>query len=294
VPLNQPGLGSIDTLLERYPPSVTFNAIPERHAFSVEIKGLRLKGQTTIDGVTYDLVVSLSEVPSGVGTITATRLTPDGGRFDSSFPVIPKLTFTEAGNPGNQVVIDCGLVSGCPSPLVLQALNVCWEVAFGPNGFDPRTKGITPIRAGIAIDGTYDGVNEYTTVGRKRAGFAGLEFHVGYEPTPPWNPCPPAEHTHASYAAKHVAKPSADCPATQTGTTGSTGSTGSTGTVGTRSASGTATASDDTAVQPADTIAVSRLCEAVATTDTAPSTVKKQPAAAKPRANGKRPSGQKQ
>jgi hypothetical protein len=211
-------LGTIDTLLERYPPSVTFNAFPETHTFSVEIKGLRLKGQTTIDGTNYNLVVALSEVASGPGTITATRLTPDGGRFNSSFPVLPKLVFTEVGNPANQVVIDCGLVAGCPAPLTLGASNVCWEVAFGPNNFDPATKGITPIPAGVGVDGTFNGVNEYTTVGRKRAGFAGLAFHVGYRPVPPWDPCGDATHDHAVYSLRHVSRPVTDCPPTQTTT----------------------------------------------------------------------------
>lgn len=223
-PLNG-ALGTGDTLLERYPPSVTFNAFPETHTFSVEIKGLRLKGQTSIDGVNYELVVALSEVASGAGTITATRLTPDGGRFSSSFPVLPKLVFTEIGNPANRVVIDCGLTTGCPGPLTLRASNVCWEVAFGPNNFDPATKGITPIPAGIGVDGTYNGVNEYTTVGRKRAGFAGLEFHVGYQPSPPWDPCTDVTHDHAVYSLRHVSRTVNDCPPTQTGTTGTGGTT---------------------------------------------------------------------
>ena len=203
-------LGSINTLLERYPPSVTFNTIPETRTLSVEMKALRLKGQTTVNGVTYNLVVALSEILSGAGTITATRLTPDGGRFNASFPVLPKLVFTEVGNPANQVALDCGLVPGCPSPLVLGSANVCWVVAFGPNGFNPATKGATPIAAGTPIDGTFNGVNDYTTVGRKRAGFAGLELHVGYNPTPPWNPCGAITHDHAVYSLTHVVKPPTD------------------------------------------------------------------------------------
>ena len=217
-PLDPPNLGLIDTLLERFPPSVLFTTFPETHTFSLGIKALRLKGQTTIDGLTYDLVIALSETPSGAGTITATRLTPDGGRFNSSFPVLPKLVFTEVGNPANRVVIDCGAVTGCPGPLTLGASNVCWEVAHGPNNFDPATKGITPIRAGIAVDGTFNGVNEYTTVGRARAGFAGLEFHVGYTPSPPWNPCGDVTHDHAVYSLRHVSRPPTDCATT--GTTG--------------------------------------------------------------------------
>ncbi|HKI06292.1 MAG TPA: hypothetical protein VKK31_30215 [Thermoanaerobaculia bacterium] len=243
-------LGSIDTLLERYPPSVTFNLIPETHTFSVEIKGLRLKGQTTIDGLNYNLVVALSETPSGPGTITATRLTPDGGRFNSSFPVLPKLVFTEIGNPANQVVIDCGLVAGCPAPLTLNASNVCWEVAFGPNNFDPATKGITPIAAGIGVDGTFNGVNEYTTVGRKRAGFAGLAFHIGYIPSPPWGLCGgtgTSQHDHAVYSLTHTSAPANDCPPTQTGT--GTGA-GSSSAVATPTA--TALACPAVVIQPVD------------------------------------------
>jgi len=242
-PLDAANLGSIDTLLERPAPSVVFTTFPETHTFGVQIKGLRLKGQTVVNGRTYDLVISLSETPSGLGTITATRLTPDGGRFNSSFPVQPKLTFTEVGNPGNQAVIDCGAVSGCPTPLTLGASNVCWEVAHGPNNFDPATKGITPIRAGILVDGTYDGVKEYTTVGRARAGFAGLEFHTGYNPAPPWGPCGNVRHDHAVYSLFHVSAPPTDCAKT--------------GTIGT---------STDTA----KAIAVSKLCDQVSPVDPSP------------------------
>jgi hypothetical protein len=219
--LNVASLGSTDTLIERFAPSVTFAAVPETHVFSVAIKALRLKGQTTIDGINYNLVIALSQTPSGTGTITATRLTADGGRFNSSFPVLPKLVFTEVGNPANRVVIDCGAAAGCPSPLTLASSNVCWEVAFGPNNFNPATKGLTPINAGIAVDGTFDGVNDYTTVGRKRAGFAGLEFNIGYLPAPAWGLCGTGagntfRHDHAVYSLFHVAKPPTDCQPTAT------------------------------------------------------------------------------
>jgi hypothetical protein len=243
-PLDTANLGSADTLMERYPPSVVFSApLPETKTFSVEIKALRLRGQTVVNGRTYNLVISLSETPSGPGTITATRLTADGGRFSSSFPVLPKLTFTEVGNPGNRVVLDCGVVPGCPTPLTLGASNVCWEVAHGPNNFDPATKGITPIRAGIAVDGTFNGVAEYTTVGRARAGFAGLEFHTGYDPAPPWGICGggSVRHDHAVYSLYHVATPPTDCA-----TTGTTG----------------------TATSVSKAIAVSKLCDQVSPTPT--------------------------
>ncbi|HEX6898301.1 MAG TPA: hypothetical protein VF789_01250 [Thermoanaerobaculia bacterium] len=275
-----PGLGSIDTLLVRNPPPVTFNLIPETKTFPVEIKALRLRGNVNINGTNFQLTVALSSTPSGPGTITATRLTPDGGRFNSSFPVLPKLVFIEVGNPGNRVDIDCA-VAACPSPLILGANNVCWEVAFGPNGFNPATKGITPIAAGIGVDGDFDGVNDYVTVGRKQAGWPGLEFHQGYDPTPPWPLCGgtgESSHDHAVYSLTHKVRPPRDC-ATQTGT----------GTLGsdTDVAGGKATAID--ANGTAVTATPSRLCtyqtttatELQPNTDTTLTTGKKQPAGGK-------------
>lgn len=225
VPLKPGSLGSVDTLLQRFPPPVTFNFIGETKNIQVEIKALRLRGQVTVtDGgisTTYSLTVALSEMhpmnpgPFGpyTGTIAAKLGTPDGGRFDSQFKVVPKLVFNEVGNPANQVVLDCGFVAGCPAN-VLKAFNVCWVVKGGPGGFNPATKGITPLPAGVAVDGTFDGVNDYTTVGRKQAGFAGLEFHVGFNPVPPFNPCGGSTHEHENYsqnASKHFAQPPTDC-----------------------------------------------------------------------------------
>jgi hypothetical protein len=131
--------------------------------------------------------VALSEQGSGPGTITATRLTPDGGRFNSSFPVVPKLVFTDGS--GKQVVIDCGVASGCRSPFTLSLSNYCWVVAHGPNGFDPAAMGLTPIEGGIAVDGTGDGVNDYVTIGNTQSGSPGLGLYTGYDAAPPWNKC---------------------------------------------------------------------------------------------------------
>jgi hypothetical protein len=212
VPLDSADLGSIDTLLERPSPSspVTFTSYPETHSFDVQLKALRLHGNVSINGVPYDLVVALSEAGSGTGSITATRLTADGGRFSSSFPVVPKLVFTDGST---QVVIDCGYVAGCPSPLTLGSSNVCWVVAHGPGSFDPTTKGVTPIHAGIAVDGTYNGVNDYTTVGKKE-GLTGLEFHTGFDDASPWNACGGVTHNHAVYSLTHVANTPTDCATT--------------------------------------------------------------------------------
>lgn len=280
VPLT-PALGTIDTLLVRYPPPVTFNLIPETRTFPVEIKALRLRGFTNINGVNFELTVALSSTPSGPGTITATRLTPDGGRFNSRFPVLPKLVFREVGNLGNRVDIDCA-VANCPKPLILGANNICWEVAFGPNGFNPATKGITPIAAGIGVDGDFDGVNDYVTVSRKQAGFPGLEFHHGYDPTPPWPICPgnggEVEHRHEVYSLFHKSKPPTDCK---------------TATTGTEDTVEKATASDTSGTLTGTQATASRLCTYQTAVEPVPNTTitntagKKQPAGGKKAAPAK-------
>lgn len=218
VPLNPGGLGQADTILERYPPSVTFNAIGDVRTQSVEIQGLRLRGNVTVttgSGVTmpYTLTVALSEIPSGSGTITMTRTTADGGRFDSDFPVQPKLVFD---GPGGRVVIDCGLVPGCPANNRLRSFNNCWEVKAGPNNFNPAAFGIPIIPVGVPVDGTFDGANDYVTVGRLNG--PGLEFHVGRQPAPPWAPCGDSVHDHAVFSLTHKSRTPDDCKQPNPGT----------------------------------------------------------------------------
>lgn len=222
VALSPASLGSIDTLLERPAPSVLYSAFPETHTFPVALKAMRLRGSVTVTPAggspkTYTLTVALSEAGSGVGTITATREVPDGGHFDSSFPVQPKLVFVDS--TGGRLELDCGYTSACPTNITLSSTNNCWVVAHGPNNFDPAAKGITNIAAGIAVDGTFDGVNDYTTVGKKPAAAPGLEFHTGFSAVPPFNPCLDTVHTHAVYSLTHKTKTPTDC-ATTTTTTG--------------------------------------------------------------------------
>ncbi|HEX4962598.1 MAG TPA: hypothetical protein VF173_17310 [Thermoanaerobaculia bacterium] len=227
-PLDSTNLGSIDTLLERPAPSVTYTTYPETHTFPVALKAMRLRGTVTVipsggSPTTYTLTVAVSEAGSGSGTITATRDQPDGGHFDSSFPVQPKLVFVSGSS---RLELDCGYTSACPTNITLSSTNNCWVVAHGPNNFDPASKGITNILAGIAVDGTFDGTNDYTTVGKKPAAATGLEFHPGYNPVPPFNVCTDVVHTHAVYSLHHQTKPPADCATTRSGLTGTVGSGG--------------------------------------------------------------------
>jgi len=220
VALDAANLGSIDTLLERPAPSVLYTTFPETHTFPVALKAMRLRGSVTVtpsggSPTTYTLTVALSEAGSGSGTITAHREVADGGHFDSSFPVQPKLVFV---NGSTRLELDCGYTSACPTNITLSSTNNCWVVAHGPNNFDPAAKGITNIAAGIAVDGTFDGTNDYTTVGKKPAGAAGLEFHAGFNAIPPFNGCIDTVHSHAVYSLTHKTKTPTDCTTTQTGT----------------------------------------------------------------------------
>jgi hypothetical protein len=220
VALSAGSLGSIDTLLERPAPSVLYSTFPETHTFPVALKAMRLRGSVTVtpaggSPTTYTLTVALSEAGSGSGTITAKREVADGGHFDSSFPVQPKLVFV---NGSTRLELDCGYTSACPTNITLSSTNNCWVVAHGPNNFDPAAKGITNIAAGIAVDGTFDGVNDYTTVGKKPAAAPGLEFHTGFNPIPPFNACLDTVHSHAVYSLTHKTKTPTDC-ATSTDTT---------------------------------------------------------------------------
>jgi hypothetical protein len=204
-------LGSIDTIVRRFD-TVTLGSIGATGTTSLEVKSLRLVGSVTVNGTTiYDLRVCLSDFQLGNrGSMTLTLTAPDGGTFNSTFPIQPKLTFTNRSNPSDVVVLDCGATPGnCPNAN-LSATNVCWVVNNGPNHFDPLAHGVTLIQPGIVADGTCDGVNAYTTVGSSN-------FFAGFDPHPPFPLCTTSAHLHANFASKHQVKPAQDCTTT-TGT----------------------------------------------------------------------------
>ena len=204
VPINSTQLGSIDTIVKRSS-TLTLPALNSTATTTVEIQALRLGGTVTAsNGKTYSLRVCLSEWSSGTGTMTLKLTTPDGGSFNSSFPVLPKLVFTNVANSADKVIIDCGSVPGCPA-FNLSAVNACWVSSSGPNHFSPSAKGITLIGAGIAVDGTCDGVADYTTVGTSN-------FFPGWDPHPPFPEC--VTQHDSSGAAKHVVKAPKDCAQT--------------------------------------------------------------------------------
>ena len=132
----------------------------------LEIVALRLVGESPVNigGTDYTLRVFLSEFRSDLkpGAVRFKMTTKDGGTFDSSFPVRPKLVFTDAS--GNSTAIDCGAVDcGLSGNLTLTAQSANFTLSGGPGGFDPKNSGIKSLPAGLAVDGDGDGKPELKT-----------------------------------------------------------------------------------------------------------------------------------
>lgn len=99
------------------------------------------------DGRQYKLQVCLSDTASPAGTISLTSTSGDGGTFNSSFQVIPKLVFTNASNPSDVLTVDCS-VSGACNTLTVASSATGYAQTGGPNGFDPGSQGINTLPTG--------------------------------------------------------------------------------------------------------------------------------------------------
>ncbi|MFQ5496173.1 MAG: hypothetical protein ACE5EX_12425, partial [Phycisphaerae bacterium] len=78
----------------------------------------------------WDLAVSLSGLPSSPNLLTATKTHANGGIYDSTIPVLPRLTFTKVSNPADVRVLDYG-VELIPE-LRINFTNVPWVVNLDP------------------------------------------------------------------------------------------------------------------------------------------------------------------
>lgn len=170
-------LAGIDTIIRR-PTNITLTG--GVGSGPLRVVALRLVGQNRvrIGGTDYTVRVCLSNfsssVPNGSITLRATTSNLDGGSFSSNFLVQPKLIFTD--DFGGRVEIDCGAIPcGDGKALVLSAVNVPFTRSGGPGGFQPTAKGIKPLPAGLAVDGTCDNVADLTTR-------ASTNFFVGVSP----------------------------------------------------------------------------------------------------------------
>jgi hypothetical protein len=206
-PLDSAHLGSIDTIVRHYG-TTNFNAVGDTRAITVGVKALSMQSDNdtvTISGHgTYSLEVHLSTFTSASGTMTAHLSNLDGGTFDASFPVYPRLVFTNVSNPNDVVAVDCGATPGVCEPVTISTTNAGWTRTGGPGAFSPSAKGVTPIASGIAVDADGDGIADTTTIGNGSS-----NFYAGYAASAPSFPTAPGNHGQLTSA--HATRPPQDC-----------------------------------------------------------------------------------
>lgn len=196
VPLDSTGMGSPDTLINR-------GAITSGSG-SLQIAALNLAAESDIvlaDGRHYGLQVCLSDTASSSGTITLTQANSDGGTFNSSFDVLPKLVFTNKSNPSDVLTVDCGSVS-C-TPFTMGASNSGWVKTGGSGNFNPGSKGIPTLPTGSRTVANCNGTHTVTV-----SAPGGL--YPGWSASAPsFPPSPPGEqHNQFSW---HHPNPPTDC-----------------------------------------------------------------------------------
>lgn len=206
LPLDSASLGSTDTLLNRPDDIVLSGGTGSGRLRIVALSLQSINNVVLTDGRQFKLRVHLSGVgTSSDGSITLTRANGDGGTFDSSLPVLPKLIFTPAAG-GSSVVIDCG--TGSCGEMIMSSSNSGWVNTGGPGGFDPVQAGVTSINPGIAVDADGDGLkDDYTTQGKG----TGSTFHAGFSASSGF-PAVAIGERHEDLAW-HQPFPSRDCAA---------------------------------------------------------------------------------
>jgi len=201
VPLDSSGMGSPDTLINR-------GAITSGSG-SLTISALNLAAESDItlaDGRHYGLQVCLSDSPSSSGTISLTATNSDGGTFNSSFNVLPKLVFTNRSNPSDVLTVDCGSVS-C-TPFTMTASNSGWVQTGGTGNFNPGSKGIPVLPTGSRTVANCNGTHTVTVS-------APGGFYPGWSASAPTFPPAPPGEKHDQFSWHHP-NPPTDCASTKT------------------------------------------------------------------------------
>jgi hypothetical protein len=188
--LDSANLGSIDTLLERGGTVLDASGYGSA-ALRVVALSLESEGDFQVNGTWYHLNITLADNAKS-GKISLTKINSDGGTFSSSFPVVPRLSFTTGGS--EVAAIDCANVS-CPDTTMTSS-NSAWSTALG-GSFDPAAQGVTPIRAGITVQG-------YKTIGSNGDVVPGFTPDKGAG-------FPVATITEQDRWAKHQVRPVQDC-----------------------------------------------------------------------------------
>lgn len=60
----------------------------------------------------FDVIATPSSSPQPEGTMTITHSSEEGGIYDATLPVLPRLTFTQTDDPGTQYLLDFGRRAG--------------------------------------------------------------------------------------------------------------------------------------------------------------------------------------
>ena len=154
VPLSSQ-LGSADTIVKSGAVDVTSGT--NRANLTLEALSMASNPDMTLtDGRVYHITVSLAQSGSGYADFTRTAGT-DGGTYDSSFTVVPILTFTNVAPPNDQHSIDCSKPGNtCSFSMTGSGGN--W-VLSSSTGFNPMSLGIPTVPSGVQVGG-------YTTIGR--------------------------------------------------------------------------------------------------------------------------------
>jgi hypothetical protein len=174
-------LAGVDTIIRRT--SDTTIGTSGTGTASLTIVALRLVSEAavTIGSKSYDLRVFISEFSSSVatGSATFTLANGDGGTFNSTFYVRPRLVFTNRSTLVS-TVIDCGAVTcGDGKDIQVRATNVPFVISGGPGNFQPSSKQIKLLAAGLKVDGDGNGVAELTTRGASNL-FVGVAASSGF------------------------------------------------------------------------------------------------------------------
>ena len=174
-------LAGVDTIIRRT--SDTTIGTTGTGTASLTIVALRLLSEApvTIGSNSYDLRVFISEFSSSVapGSVTFTLANGDGGTFNSTFNIRPRLVFT---NRATQVstVIDCGAITcGTGQDVQVRATNIPFVISVGPGNFQPSSKQIKLLASGLKVDGDGNGVAELTTRGASNL-FVGVSASSGF------------------------------------------------------------------------------------------------------------------
>jgi hypothetical protein len=178
------------------------------------------------DGRQYSLGVCLSDTAPSNGTITLTSNgSGDGGTFNSTFNVIPKLVFTNVNNHNDVIRIDCH-VANCN--LNITSTGTGYAQTGGPHNFSPSAEGINTLPTGnqtvANCDGThtvnisapggfYPGWTYSTGSGNTPAGFrvTGVIDASRQRPAASSGTFKPSNNWDSHAGAIHGTKPPQDC-----------------------------------------------------------------------------------